>query len=798
MSNLTDTDFTSGQPELSQIHSAAKALLTSDVMFQPEALAASDEWEDYHNVLKAGGLSEETLDTQLTGLMAQLVTPLLALTDLKLTPSGQTIPYNEEVIETLISERTLRQLEGDLLATAAEELEMLGPSPRDPEIASAIEGGMNIDLLERALAHPEGVYGCMKALRLASGRYNPLPSPSFLAEDVQRNEYASLTRLLDNGLSFAIARQNQVQTAQTGFAVNLARLASDDQWNIRTLLHICAAMLETARLIGPVGCEIIFCGLEEALLRKGISASDKTRRLTEAKTLITEIKSQLSPVAERWNIPLTFSLSLVSPEVLQFTGALSNGLDKVEVTAELLQNVPETILACRQGVENLSASAHEAFEKLLVEISSLRSCPGISRDRLKSRGFSDETLSSIEVKLAEGIPLSQAFSIWMIGENVIQRELNLTEDVLENEDDSLLRLLGFSRKEILKAETYLSFGRWESVLKFLADHGLVIDSTDETDLSDAADISARLGLSAGLSRRFEAIPSADEIDLWVRETRNTALTVYLECTGSARAQHASERIRNALQLVEDNREADLNYDEAEYETPIAETSYQPSGADAQGRDKRYRLPDRRKGYIQKATVGGHKVYLHTGEFDNGELGEIFIDMHKEGAAFRSLMNNFAIAISIGLQYGVPLEEFVEAFVYTRFDPAGEVTGNDSIKRATSILDYIFRELAVSYLGREDLAELSEGQSHDGLGRGMKDDVFSFPAEAAQIVSKGFSRGQLPDNIVILDKRRKTTAEDDDQQSYLGDPCPSCGHFTLVDDGDEVKCEACGMVSAEQT
>ena len=115
---------------------------------------------------------------------------------------------------------------------------------------------------------------------------------------------------------------------------------------------------------------------------------------------------------------------------------------------------------------------------------------------------------------------------------------------------------------------------------------------------------------------------------------------------------------------------------------------------------RRKLPDRRKGYIQKAAVGGHKVYIHTGEYDDGELGEIFIDMHKEGAAFRSLMNNFAIAISIGLQYGVPLDEFVDAFVFTRFEPAGRVTGNDSIRSATSILDYIFRELGVSYLDRQ--------------------------------------------------------------------------------------------------
>ena len=121
--------------------------------------------------------------------------------------------------------------------------------------------------------------------------------------------------------------------------------------------------------------------------------------------------------------------------------------------------------------------------------------------------------------------------------------------------------------------------------------------------------------------------------------------------------------------------------------------------------EREKMPHRRKGYTQKAVVGGHKVYLRTGEYDDGRLGEIFIDMHKEGAALRSFINNFAIAVSLGLQYGVPLEEYVDAFTFTRFEPAGTVQGNDSIKFATSILDYVFRELAVSYLSRFDLAHV---------------------------------------------------------------------------------------------
>ncbi len=168
---------------------------------------------------------------------------------------------------------------------------------------------------------------------------------------------------------------------------------------------------------------------------------------------------------------------------------------------------------------------------------------------------------------------------------------------------------------------------------------------------------------------------------------------------------------------------------------------------------RKKLPDRRKGYIQKAAVGGHKVYLHTGEYDDGALGEIFIDMHKEGAAFRSLMNNFAISVSLGLQYGVPLDEFVDAFLYTRFEPAGPVTGNDQVRSATSILDYVFRELGVSYLRRDDLASAPDALHADGLGAGAAEgEGDGGPVPASRLISKGFSRG-AGDNLVILPLRR---------------------------------------------
>ncbi len=154
--------------------------------------------------------------------------------------------------------------------------------------------------------------------------------------------------------------------------------------------------------------------------------------------------------------------------------------------------------------------------------------------------------------------------------------------------------------------------------------------------------------------------------------------------------------------------------------------------------ERERLPSRRKGYTQKAVVGGHKIYLRTGEYDDGRIGEIFVDMHKEGATLRSLLNNFAIAISLGLQYGVPLEEYVEAFTFTRFEPAGPVQGNDAIKNATSILDYVFRELAISYLGRYDMAHVDPREADNAaLGKGVDE------GKPSSRVSKGLVRGKTP-------------------------------------------------------
>ena len=240
--------------------------------------------------------------------------------------------------------------------------------------------------------------------------------------------------------------------------------------------------------------------------------------------------------------------------------------------------------------------------------------------------------------------------------------------------------------------------------------------------------------------------------------------------------------------------------------------------------ERRRLPGRRKGYTQKATVAGHKIYLRTGEYTTGEIGEIFIDMHKEGAAFRSVMNNFAIAVSIGLQYGVPLDEFVDAFTFTRFEPAGIVQGNDTIKNATSVLDYVFRELAISYLGRDDLAHVKPGPSRFNGGRDGPQDQNAPSADRRGTASLGFQRQRL--QVVArgpgATARRLDENEDQNPEPELtvpeesgsdaatwatldqgevarsrgfeGSACNDCGNFTLVRNGTCLKCNTCGTTT----
>jgi ribonucleoside-diphosphate reductase alpha chain len=403
------------------------------------------------------------------------------------------------------------------------------------------------------------------------------------------------------------------------------------------------------------------------------------------------------------------------------------------------------------------------IEAYAVGHGNLAQAPGINHTTLKAKGFTEEAIAKVEKALPTAFDIKFAFNKWTLGEDFLLKTLDIPADAMAQPTFDLLTHLGFTRREIeaanvhvcgamtvegaphLKPEHYPVFdcanpcGRTgkrylsvESHIRMMAAaqpfiSGAIsktINMPNEATVEDckaAYLLSWKLGLKANalyrdgskLSQPLQSQLIADE------EDDDNTIEAFLEKPAAARAAAAAEKVVEKI---------------VERITVLRE---------------RERLPERRKGYTQKAVVGGHKVYLRTGEYEDGRLGEIFIDMHKEGAALRSLLNNFAIAISLGLQYGVPLDEYVDAFTFTRFEPQGPVQGNDSIKYATSILDYVFRELAISYLSRFDLAhvEPTEG-GFDALGRGVEEGKPVGGGPSSKYVSRGLTRSRTDKLSVV--------------------------------------------------
>ncbi|MFT4090866.1 MAG: ribonucleoside-diphosphate reductase [Asticcacaulis sp.] len=384
---------------------------------------------------------------------------------------------------------------------------------------------------------------------------------------------------------------------------------------------------------------------------------------------------------------------------------------------------------------------------------SLYDAPFINPQTLKSKGLSEVEIGQIESALITAFNLQSAFSTSVLDADFIKDIWGIDDETIDAPDFDLLTLMGFTAEEISTAQAHI-FGH--TTIEALA-----LDADLKAALSPPS-LKSRLQLRQRLET-FTGAPASVPIRLYWDQTPSDALKLMaLVATEGLRAVSFT-RAPTPVDLSLDIPEFEETPKRSQPETTKAAEPVQKIVEKIVERDRsRQKLPDRRKGYIQKASVGGHKVYVHTGEYEDGALGEIFIDMHKEGAAFRSLMNNFAIAVSIGLQYGVPLDEFVDAFVFTRFEPAGPVSGNDSIKSATSILDYIFRELAISYLERDDLANAdSDALNADGLGQGhglsgLKDEGEGEAIAASQFISKGFMRGQ-PDNLVVVPFNRKPEA-----------------------------------------
>lgn len=421
----------------------------------------------------------------------------------------------------------------------------------------------------------------------------------------------------------------------------------------------------------------------------------------------------------------------------------------------------------------------EDAERRLFGRRTLMGAPGVNHSALRDLGFTDVELEAVELALSQTDQLSAVFAPPVLDAGFIGDVLGLSVE----DGADLLPRLGFDVAAIEAART-AAFGHadlsgWEAAPDAL--RGLL-----------AADPAA---FEAELRRAVEPFSDVPDVTPDLIDWRAGSLQAARALGQAARDGRRAVALRRAAPP------ADFRLDLAELDAPVQRRA-EPEARTVERviekvieRDRtRRKLPDRRKGYIQKAAVGGHKVYIHTGEYEDGELGEIFIDMHKEGAAFRSLMNNFAIAISIGLQYGVPLDEFVDAFVFTRFEPAGRVTGNDSIRSATSILDYIFRELGVSYLERQELANAEpEGLNPDGLGGAAED---AEPVPAARFISKGFARGAAPDNLVVVPFGRKPETPRPAVATEAV-ACPECGDFSLQNRGGGWVCDTCGAAPQMQ-
>ncbi|MBS9477909.1 vitamin B12-dependent ribonucleotide reductase [Ancylobacter radicis] len=509
-----------------------------------------------------------------------------------------------------------------------------------------------------------------------------------------------------------------------------------------------------------------------------------------------------------------------------------------------------------------SESQLAEIEAYAVGHGSITQAPAVNHGSLRAKGFDDAMLAKVDGSVKSAFDIKFVFNRWTLGDEALAK-LGVPADKMVDPTFDLLTFLGFSKKDIEAANIHVCGAMTLEGAPFLkVEHYPVFDCANACGrigkryLSVESHIlmmaAAQPFLSGAISKTINMPNNATVEDCkqaYMLSWRLALKANALYRDGSKLSQPLNSQLIADEDEEEDAVETLLEKPAAARATQITEKIVEKIIERVVAIRDREKMPDRRKGYTQKAVVGGHKVYLRTGEYDDGRLGEIFIDMHKEGAALRSFINNFAISVSLGLQYGVPLEEYVDAFTFTRFEPAGPVQGNDTIKYATSILDYIFRELAVSYLARNDLGHVDHSESNfDALGKGV-DEGKAAPGvtSASRMVSKGLTRGrsvglmvvpagstvtpttaQAATNVTALrgavqgatalkaEPEEETVGATDAlpwaapapaagpsksearaiarAKGYEGESCPECQNFTMVRNGTCLKCETCGSTT----
>ena len=596
---------------------------------------------------------------------------------------------------------------------------------------------------------------------------------------------------------------------------------------------------------------------DQTLIERAVAAWDRALELGEAHGYRN---AQVSVIAPTGTIGLVMDCDTTGIEpdfaLVKFKKLAGGGYFKI-----INRAVPEALRTL--GYTEAQIAEIEAYA---VGHGSIDQAPAINTATLKAKGFSDATIATIKGALKQAFDIKFVFNRWTIGDEQMAA-LEVPQEKLDDPEFDLLTHLGFSRKEIEAANIHVCGAMTLEGAPHLKDEHLAV--------FDCANPCGKIG------KRYLSVESHIRMMAAAQPFISGAISKTINMPNDATVEDCKEAYMLSWQLalkanalyrdgskLSQPLNASLISDEDDEEDAVEELAALPVSAQAakvaekiverivyEREREREKMPDRRKGYTQKAVVGGHKVYLRTGEYNDGRLGEIFIDMHKEGAAFRAMMNNFAIAISLGLQYGVPLEEYVEAFTFTRFEPAGMVQGNEAIKNATSILDYVFRELAVSYLGRNDLAHVNP----DTIGNTVMGDGEKEGQSGQMIVSKGLVRGhtdrfrliggsgepagsakqttpkassapvtsiarggaatafkrdldteEAPETTVQGETQVETAPQAEAAQAakatvaqrvaqarmkgYEGEACSECGNFTMVRNGTCLKCDTCGGTS----
>ena len=589
--------------------------------------------------------------------------------------------------------------------------------------------------------------------------------------------------------------------------------------------------------VKPVPLDHLNCP-DLTLIEKALEAWDKALELGEKNGFRN---AQVSVIAPTGTIGLVMDCDTTGIEpdfaLVKFKKLAGGGYFKI-----INQSVPASLRKL-----GYSEAKIEEIVSYAVGHGSIGNAPGINHTSLIGHGFGQQEIDKVEAALGSAFDIRFVFNQWTLGADFCTEVLGIPSDKLVDSNFDLLRHLGYSKADIDMANDH--------VCGTMTLEGAPHLSVDHYHIFDCANPCGKMG------KRFLSVNSHIHMMAAAQSFTSGAISKTINMPNDATIEDCQKAYElswslgvkaNALYrdgsklsqplaaaLLEDDDEAAELMEEGNPQVKAATLAEKVIEKvlvkEIIKGNERSKMPERRKGYTQKAIVGGHKVYLRTGEYSNGALGEIFIDMHKEGAGFRAMMNNFAIAVSVGLQYGVPLEEFVDAFTFTKFEPAGMVQGNDSIKNATSILDYIFRELAVSYLDRTDLAHVKpEGASFDDIGIGNEEGVRNVKEVSdtaatrslevlKQISSTGYLRKRLPQELMqqqetsskttdpgevelatmvaaksispvvesdpIMDPRAKAKL-----QGYEGDPCSDCGNYTLVRNGTCMKCNTCGGTS----